>query len=186
MPTSATGRAEKSAAKALPLEGGGLGGGEGRPAQKRGAEGVARSGFTLVELLMVVAIMGLAASAVVLAVPDPRPPVGDEAERFAARLVRAREEALLTNRAVAVETTATGYAFSSFDGVQWSPLTDGPFGEERWAEDTAARPEGQPADTPLRVVFDPTGVADAASLTLSRGSRAVTVAVDAAGEVRVR
>ena len=116
---------------------------------------------------------------------DPRPPVGDEAERFAARLVRAREEALLTNRAVAVEATTTGYAFSSFDGVQWSPLTDGPFGEERWAEDTAARPEGLPADAPLRVVFDPTGVADAASLTLSRGPRAVTVAVDAAGEVRV-
>jgi len=144
-----------------------------------------RAGFTLVELLMVVAIMGLAAGTVVLAVPDPRPPVGDEAERFAARLVRAREEALLTNRAVAVEATATGYAFSSFDGVQWSPLTDGPFGEERWAEDTAARADGQPADAPLRVVFDPTGVADAARLTLSRGPRAVTVAVDAAGEVRV-
>lgn len=144
-----------------------------------------RSGFTLVELLMVVAIMGLAAAAVVLAVPDPRPPVGDEAERFAARLVRAREEALLTNRAVAVEATPEGYAFSSFDGVQWSPLTDGPFGEERWAEDTAARPEGQSADAPLRVVFDPTGVTDAARLTLLRGSRAVTVAVDAAGEVRV-
>ena len=145
-----------------------------------------RSGFTLVELLMVVAIMGLAAAAVVLSVPDPRPPVGDEAERFAARLVRAREEALLTNRAVAVEATAEGYAFSSFDGVQWSPLTDGPFGQEAWAEDTAARPEGQPADAPLRVVFDPTGVAEAASLTLSRGPRAVTVAVDAAGEVRVK
>ena len=36
---------------------------------------------------------------------DPRPPVDDEAERFAARLVRAREEALVTNRAVAVEAT---------------------------------------------------------------------------------
>ncbi|WP_313001231.1 GspH/FimT family pseudopilin [Brevundimonas sp.] len=170
MRTSATGRAE------------------GRYRSPRGGslrERRSRAGFTLVELLMVVAIMGLAASAVVLAVPDPRPPVGDEAERFAARLVRAREEALLTNRAVAVEATAGGYAFSSFDGVQWSPLTDGPFAEERWAEETAARPEGQPADTPLRVVFDPTGVADAARLTLSRGPRAVTVAIDAAGEVKV-
>ncbi|MET4682217.1 GspH/FimT family pseudopilin [Brevundimonas faecalis] len=144
-----------------------------------------RSGFTLVELLMVVAIMGLAAGAVVLAVPDPRPPVIHEAERFAARLVRAREEALLTNRAVAVEATATGYGFSSFDGVRWSPLTDGPFGPEDWAEDTAVRPEGQPADQPLRIVFDPTGAPDAAALTLSRGSRVVTVAVDAAGEVKV-
>ena len=140
----------------------------------------------MVELMMVVAIMGLAAAAVVLAVPDPSPPVGDEAERFAARLVRAREEALLTNRAVVVEATAEGYAFSSFDGVEWSPLTDGPFSEEHWAEETRVRPENQPADQALLVVFDPTGVADAASLTLSRGSRTVTVAVDAAGEVRVK
>ena len=185
-PTSATGRAEAFAATLLSRAHN-----RAQAASRRAAsdsekgQGGARQGFTLVELLMVVAIMGLAAAAVVLAVPDPRPPVGDEAERFAARLVRAREEALLTNRAVAVEATATGYAFSSFDGVQWSPLTDGPFGEERWAEDTAARPEGLPEDAPLRVVFDPTGVADAASLTLSRGPRAVTVAVDAAGEVRV-
>ena len=52
-----------------------------------------RAGFTLVELLMVVAIIGLAAGAVVLSVPDPRPSVAEDAERFAARLSRAREEA---------------------------------------------------------------------------------------------
>lgn len=135
---------------------------------------------------MVVAIIGLSAGAVVLAVPDPRPPVGEEAERFAARLVRAREEALLTNRTVAVDATATGYVFSSFDGVRWSPLTEGPFGDETWAEDTAARAENLlPANRPLRVVFDPTGAAEPAVLTLSRKGRSVTVAVDAAGEVRV-
>ena len=64
-------------------------------------------------------------------------------------------------------------------------MTDGPFGEERWAEETRVRAENQPADQALRVVFDPTGVADAARLTLSRGPRAVTVAVDGAGEVKV-
>ncbi|MNV12715.1 hypothetical protein D3C71_1033270 [compost metagenome] len=86
---------------------------------------------------------------------------------------------------MAVEATAEGYAFSSFDGVQWSPLTDGPFGDELWAEDTAARPEGQPQGEPLRVVFDLTGGAEPATLALSRKSRVVTVVVDAAGEVRV-
>ena len=144
-----------------------------------------KQGFTLVELMMTVAIIGLAAGAVVLALPDPHPSASQAAEAFAARLVRAREEALLTNRAVAVEATAEGYAFSSFDGVQWSPLTDGPFGVELWAEDTAARPEGQPQGEPLRVVFDPTGSAEPATLALSRKSRVVTVVVDAAGEVRV-
>lgn len=139
-----------------------------------------RSGFTLVELLMTVAIIGLAAGAVVLAVPDPWPSVAQEAERFAARLSRAREEAVLSNRPVAVEATTVGYGFSSFDGANWSALEDGPFGAERWSEGVSV----SPADS-VRVVFDPTGVAEPATLTLSRDGRARTVAVDGAGEVTV-
>jgi general secretion pathway protein H len=140
-----------------------------------------RSGFTLVELLMVVAILGLAAGAVVMSVPDPRPPVGAEAERFAARLVRAREEAVLTNRSIAVEATARGYGFSQFDGVEWTALADGPFGEEVWQAETSA---GLPSAT-LRVVFDPTGASEAATVTLSRDGQSSTVSVDGAGEVSV-
>lgn len=139
-----------------------------------------RAGFTLVELLMTVAIIGLAAGAVVLSVPDPRPSVAEDAERFAARLSRAREEAVLTNRPVAVEATAAGYGFSVFDGADWSPLTDGPFGQEMWSEGVSVAP----AD-PVRVVFDPTGVAEPASLTLSRDGRSSRVDIDGAGEVTI-
>lgn len=139
-----------------------------------------RRGFTLVELLMVVAIIGLAAGAVVLSVPDPRPSAAQEAERFAARLTRAREEAVLTNRPVAVEATPEGYGFSSFDGVQWSPLVEGPFEDARWGEGVSLTPaEG------ARVVFDPTGVAEPAQLRIAREGRSRTVAVDGAGEVVV-
>lgn len=139
-----------------------------------------RGGFTLVELLMTVAIIGLAAGAVVLSVPDPRPSVAEEAERFAARLSRAGEEAVLTNRPVAVEATAAGYGFSTFDGSEWSPLTDGPFGVESWREGVSVSPTG-----PVRVVFDPTGVAEPATITLGRDGRAARVAVDGAGEVTI-
>lgn len=145
------------------------------------ADRQARAGFTLVELMMVVAIIGLAAGAVVLSVPDPRPSVGMDAERFAARLVRAREEAILTNRAVAVDADAAGYAFTSFDGARWSPLIDGPFGPEAWTPDTtvAAR-DGEP-----RVLFDPTGAAEPVTLAVSRDGQGVVVSVDGAGEVRI-
>ncbi len=139
-----------------------------------------RAGFTLVELLMTVAIIGLAAGAVVLSVPDPRPSVAEDAERFAARLSRAREEAVLTNWPVAVETTAGGYGFSVFDGADWSPLTDGPFGPESWSDGLTVAPA-----EPVRVVFDPTGVAEPATVTLSRDGRASRVAVDGAGEVTI-
>ncbi|HEY0600725.1 GspH/FimT family pseudopilin [Brevundimonas sp.] len=141
---------------------------------------VGRAGFTLVELLMTVAIIGLAAGAVVLSVPDPRPSVGQDAERFAARLSRAREEAVLTNRPVAVEATTAGYAFSAFDGREWSALTDGPFGPEAWSAGVSVSPAG-----PVRIVFDPTGVAEPAIVTLSRDGRASRIAVDGAGEVAI-
>ena len=127
---------------------------------------------------MTVAIIGLAAGAVVLTAPDPRPTVAEDAERFAARLARAREEAVLTNRPTAVEADAEGYAFARFDGAAWTPLAEGPFKDERWSE-------GVTASDPVRVVFDPTGVAEPASVTLNRGGRSRTVTVDGAGEVAV-
>lgn len=150
-----------------------------RPAASASAKNT-RAGFTLVELLMVVAILGLAAGAVVLAVPDPRPAVGAEAERFAARLSRAREEAVLSNRPVAVEVTRTGYAFAAFDGRAWSALNDGPFGPETWQTGTAVAPEEG-----ARFVFDPTGVAEPVVVTLARDGKRRTVSVDGAGEVRI-
>jgi general secretion pathway protein H len=131
---------------------------------------------------MTVAIIGLAAGAVVVSMPDPRPSVADESERFAARLQKAREEAILANQTVAVEVTGQGYDFSRFDGAEWSALNEGPFKTEIWAEGLTV----SPIDPPLRVVFDPTGAAEPAELTLSRDSQSMRVAVDGAGEVLVR
>ena len=127
---------------------------------------------------MTLVVIGLAAGAVVLSMPDPRPAVGETAERFAARLVRAREEAILTNRIVAVSTDARGYDFASFDGADWTPL-DGPFTRQPWDEGVVA-PRRQ-----VRIAFDTTGGAEPAEVPLSRDGRTVAVRVDAAGEVTI-
>ena len=50
-----------------------------------------RNGFTLVELMVVLFIIGLAATAVVLAVPEQGGSLQAEAERFAARAKAARD-----------------------------------------------------------------------------------------------
>lgn len=140
-----------------------------------------RGGFTLVELMMTVAIMGLAAGAVVMALPDPQPSVSRAADAFAARLTRAREEAVLANRPTAVEVTRAGYAFAAFDGARWAPLNEGPFRARPWDEAVIVD-----VDQPLRIVFDPTGAAEPAQVILSRDGRNRSVVVDGAGEVSIR
>lgn len=141
-----------------------------------------RSGFTLVELMMTLLIIGLAAGAVVLTAPDARPRVTTEAEAFAARLIRAREEAVLTNRPVAVLADRAGYAFAVFDVESgWTPLNEGPFRRVAWGEGIEATltPAG------ARFLFDPVGAAETARLTLAGAGIVRTVSVDAAGEVAI-
>ena len=165
-PTSATGRPDRACAQAAS-----------RRAASASVKGT-RAGFTLVELMMTLVVIGLAAGAVVLSMPDPRPAIGATAERFAARLVRAREEAILTNRIVAVSADADGYDFAGFDGAGWTPL-NGPFTRQSWDEGVVA------PRRPVRIVFDATGGAEPAEVSLSRDGRAVAIQVDAAGEVTI-
>lgn len=140
-----------------------------------------RRGFTLVELLVVIAVLGLAAGAVVLAAPNPRPPIGREAEQFAARLVRAREEALLTNRVVAVVIDRQGYGFRALDGAEWRALNEGPFKTRSWGEGVSV--DG--VDEARQLIFDPTGAAEPATVRMAAQGRTASVTVATSGEVSV-
>lgn len=130
---------------------------------------------------MTVAIIGVAAGAVVLSMPDPRPTLGNDAERLGARLQRAGEEAILSNQVIAAEISAVGYDFSRFDGSSWTPLNEGPFRAGRWAEGVVAAP----VEPPLRLTFDPTGSSEGGRVVLSRDGREIGVVVDAAGQVTI-
>lgn len=142
---------------------------------------LAQAGFTLVELMVVLAIMGLMASVVVMATAGGRPTVALEAERFAARLVSARDEAVLTNAMVEVAVSARGYAFRKRAPGGWTDLEEGPFRATEWSPETALAS----ASSEDRVTFDPTGVATPATYVLARGERASRVVVDTAGNVRI-
>ncbi len=143
------------------------------------ATGDRRAGFTLVEVMVVVTIVGLAAGFVVLAVPDIRPSLSHEAGQLAAHLNEARQEAVLTNRTIEARLSAAGYDFDVAAAGGRTPLAAGPLSGRRWAQETRLAP------VPLRISFDPTGQAQPVEVDLARGERRIAVSVDAAGNVAI-
>ena len=139
-------------------------------------------GFTLVELMVVITVIALASAAAVLAMPDPRGRVFDEAARFAARAKAARDVAVVEGAPVSLWVTAGGYGFDRRAGGVWTPLSDKPFRLERWQGGTRVAIGG----VRQRIVFDQTGLADRPlSVKLTRDRASVTATVEADGRAHV-
>ncbi|EQA99305.1 general secretion pathway protein H [Sphingobium quisquiliarum P25] len=143
----------------------------------------AEHGFTLVELMVVLTIIGFISAAVVLAIPDPRGRVIEDADRFAARVAAARDEAVVTSRPMGVWVSASGYGFQRREGAQWVPVEDKPFVTSNWKAGTRAL-VGK--DGRQQIGFDGTGLpTDPMKVTLAREAERVAVTVDMAGKVAV-
>ena len=137
-----------------------------------------QSGFTFVELMVTIVIIGLAATAVVLAMPSAGGSLQAEAERFAARAKAARDSAIVEARPVALEIGTGGYTVSRRVRGEWRPGED-----YRWAEGTSAEVGGATAGGTR---FDSTGMAEPLFVTLRRGERRIAVQIGADGNVHVR
>lgn len=140
------------------------------------------TGFTLVELMVVLTIVGLLSGAVLLALPDQGMSPAREGERLAARLRAAQELAIMENGAVALRLTGTGYVFEQRQAGEWAPVAERALAPADWSEGIAAEIEGKAA----RIVLDPVGVAEAAEIRLTRGQERASVTLSESGEIRVR
>ena len=141
------------------------------------------AGFTLIELMVVIMIIGLATAMVVWALPDPRGRLLDEATRFAARTRAAQQAAIVDARPVSVWVSAGGYGFDQRRQGAWAAIGEKPFEVTSWGKGTSAVVTGGSRD---RVMFDSTGFADRPlDVRLTRDAEAVTVRVGADGAVKV-
>lgn len=137
-----------------------------------------RNGFSLVEMMVVLMVMGLLAGVAVLTLPGDERKLRGEAERFAARALAARDEAIVGARPISVVLSEQGYYFERRSEGQWQTLPGRGFDLTPWDDATTVSAGRQ------RVVFDSLGLASGdASVRLGRGEQALVVQIRRDGKV---
>ncbi len=144
----------------------------------------AQQGFTLVELMIVITIIALMTAVAVLALPDPRGRLIDEAERFAARARTAHDLAIVEGRSISLWVTTDGYGFERRQRGGWEPINERPLQPAIWqggVNPVLNDPAGR-----VRVTFDTTGLASAPlRLELRRDAVQARVIIGADGRVAI-
>jgi general secretion pathway protein H len=136
------------------------------------------AGFTLVELVVVMLIIGIASAAAVLALPGGGDEVRRSADRLAARTLAARDLAILSGRPVRLMADETGISAFIAGPQGWLPA---PLpGPARTALPAGQQLHVEPAGA---LAFDVTGLATPARLVIRKGEAAAAVTIDAAGAV---
>lgn len=142
-----------------------------------------KNGFTMVELMVVLFVIGLSASAVVMTVGAASRNAGSQAEQFAMRIAALRDRAVVESRPLAFWVRPSGYGFESRDGKTWRAMDTKPFTTTDWRAPLAANVQG---GRMVRVAFDANGIPSApVDVLLTGGQNPLRVTLDETGDVDV-
>jgi len=103
-------------------------------------------GFTLLEVMVVVIIIGIVISFAVLSINSDDKTLDEEARRLQALINLTSQEAVLQSKELALQFNEDGYEFLAFDGEKWQAIADDEILRSRKLPDNVAvdyEPEGQ-------------------------------------------
>ena len=144
-----------------------------------------RNGFTLVEMMIVIAVTALLAGVAVLTFGPTGAGPNEAATRFASRVSAARDQAILSGRPISAWVSASGYGFDQLRDGRWEKIDRKPFDGGNWGPGMQVR-LADAAASRGRVRFNSLGVADQPlALRLSREGESAAVRIGANGEVTV-
>jgi general secretion pathway protein H len=151
--------------------------------------GARRAGFTLIEILVAMAIIGVLSEMIVLAAaPGEATRARTEARRLAALLELALGEARASGRSIAWSPSPDGYEFlrRAEDGEWRGFSADSPYRRRSLPAGVslgAVRLDAQPLRPGERIVITPYGLGGAIQATIAGGGASITLRGGALGRV---
>lgn len=155
------------------------------------------AGFTLVEVLVALMIVGLLSATVVLTMPLAHDPAEVEVKRFMARLTLAAQDSVLAGAPTGVVLESNGYRFFQYARGGWKAIeSDAAMAPVEWDKDVTvnlnstqagtsigAAAKDEQAPTQPAIVFSPTGLATPFTISIKSPSSQYTVSGDAFGAI---
>lgn len=156
-------------------------------------------GFTLIELVMSLFILGLVSGVILLTLPPSRSQTTIEAKRLAATLSAAANHSILSGETVGAALHDTGYSYYRLVRGQWSPLDEPPLsiwtldagsdlamaGSGVVTEQSPLEKTGNLGRIHPSIVFYPVGLNTAFSILVRDQQSSVEIRSPGAGEITV-
>ena len=142
------------------------------------------AGFTLVEILSVLVVIGLMSSVVILSMPQPKSELDKQAQRLSVELNALAQDGLISGSVTAAGFSKDGYALYTFENSEWTERVSAEWQDSyRMTLTRASAKLELPKKADPIILFQPTGLSTPFEFTLS--DRETKYALKTAGDGRV-